>query len=526
MSVQAILTLLKPAPHLPEILDKEIARKNYHYWRVRIFYSMYVGYLFYYFTRKSFTFITPFLTSDLGLTKANIGLLASVLSLSYGVSKFLSGILCDRSNPRYFMASGLIFTGICNIFFGLSSSMIFLMIFWGLNGLFQGWGWPACTKQLTHWYCRSERGSWWSAATTSHTVGGFLIAYIAAYSASWWGWRCAMYIPGILCILAGVWLINRLRDVPQSLGLPPIEKFKNEDWSEEERNQYENHASHVKHASQASEANNATQATQAQHACQANHGNPLHLKPLNLIDNNTDKSGQAQEQEQEQEREQAALPVKQILVEQILSNKYVWILAISYFFVYVVRTAVNDWGPLYLCEIKGFGKIEAAACVSWFEVGGFFGILVAGWGSDHWFEGRRVPLMVLSSAGLIFSVMGLWYLEGGNFLAASLLIAGVGFLVFGPQMLVGLAAAEFVDKKAASTSNGFVGCFAYLGAAMAGYPLGKITDIFGWYSFIVTLVLCSTFTLLVLLPVWSVRSLPKTARDTVSKIEEDHLEPA
>lgn len=468
MSVQAILTLLKPAPHLPEILDREIAKKNYHYWRVRIFYSMYVGYLFYYFTRKSFTFITPFLTSDLGLTKANIGLLASVLSLSYGVSKFLSGILCDRSNPRYFMAAGLIFTGICNVFFGLSSSMIFLIIFWGLNGLFQGWGWPACTKQLTHWYCRSERGTWWSAATTSHTVGGFLIAYIAAYAASWWGWRCAMYIPGVLCILVGVWLINRLRDVPQSLGLPSIEKFKNEDYNNQNKNN----------------------------------------------ENDTP------------EQEQAALPVKQILFEQILSNKYVWILAISYFFVYVVRTAVNDWGPLYLCEIKGYGKIEAAACVSWFEVGGFFGILIAGWGSDHWFQGRRVPLMVLSSAGLIFSVMGLWYLQSGSFISASLLIAAIGFLVFGPQMLVGLAAAEFVDKKAASTSNGFVGCFAYLGAAMAGYPLGKITDIFGWYSFIITLVLCSIFTLLVLLPVWSVKSLPRTMKDTVSEIEGDHLEPA
>lgn len=476
MSKQAILTLLKPAPHLPEILDKEEVNNSYQYWRVRIFYSMYVGYLFYYFTRKSFTFITPFLTTDLNLTKANIGLLASVLSISYGVSKFLSGILCDRSNPRYFMAVGLIFTGIFNIFFGLSSSLMLLMIFWGLNGFFQGWGWPACTKQLTHWYCRSERGTWWSAATTSHTVGGFLIAYLAAYSATWWGWRYAMYIPGVLCILVGIWLINRLRDVPQSLGLPPIENFKNEDLIDEQSISNQN----------ISNQNINKQVIDKQNIeCQAQHKGT----------------------------EETALPIKQILLEQILCNKYVWILAISYFFVYVVRTAVNDWGPLYLCEIKGYGKVEAAACVSWFEVGGFFGILIAGWGSDHWFRGKRVPLMVISSGMLVFSVMGLWTLGSGSFLSASLLIALIGFLVFGPQMLVGLAAAEFVDKKAASTSNGFVGCFAYLGAAMAGYPLGKLTDIFGWYSFIVTLVLCSAFTLLVLLPIWSVKSLPKALRE-------------
>ena len=37
-----------------------------------------------------------------------------------------------------------------------------------------------------------------------------------------------MFIPGWACILGGLFIINRLRDTPQSLGLPPIEKFKGE----------------------------------------------------------------------------------------------------------------------------------------------------------------------------------------------------------------------------------------------------------------------------------------------------------
>src|SRR5689334_22400426 len=108
MGITTIYNLLKPAPHLPEITDPVRVAKKYHYWRLRIFYSMYVGYLFYYFTRKSFTFVTPFLTTDLGLSKSDIGILATTLSLTYGISKFTSGILCDRSNPRYFMSIGLI----------------------------------------------------------------------------------------------------------------------------------------------------------------------------------------------------------------------------------------------------------------------------------------------------------------------------------------------------------------------------------------------------------------------------------
>lgn len=90
---------------------------------------MYIGYALFYFTRKSFTFAMPALQSALGMTKTELGLIASILSLSYGISKFLSGILGDKSNPRYLMAIGLILTGIVNILFGLSSTWWLFAIF-------------------------------------------------------------------------------------------------------------------------------------------------------------------------------------------------------------------------------------------------------------------------------------------------------------------------------------------------------------------------------------------------------------
>ncbi len=78
-------------------------------------------------------------------------------------------------------------------------------------------------------------------------------------------------------------------------------------------------------------------------------------------------------------------------------------------------------------------------------------------------------------------------------------MAAIGFFVFGPQMLIGLAAAEYVDKKAACTANGFVSCWAYVGAAATGYPLGFIIDYsWDWYYWI--LVACSVITFLILMP--------------------------
>ncbi len=175
-----VFNFLRPAPYLEEIQDEALVKKNYRYWRLRTFFAMYVGYAFYYFTRKSFTFAMPAMQDDLGMDKFQLGLIGSILSLTYGASKFLSGIVGDKSNPRYFMSIGLILTGVFNLLFGASSTWLWFAIFWGLNGWFQGWGWPGCAKLMTHWYSQSERGRWWSVWNTSHNIGGALIPLLAA----------------------------------------------------------------------------------------------------------------------------------------------------------------------------------------------------------------------------------------------------------------------------------------------------------------------------------------------------------
>ena len=124
-----LLAFLQPAPHIPEIKDKEQVRTDYKYWRIRILYSMFIGYAFYYFTRKSFTFAMPGLIQDLGFDKSQLGILGSILSITYGISKFASGVIGDRTNPRYMMALGLMLTGVFNICFGLSSSIFLFALF-------------------------------------------------------------------------------------------------------------------------------------------------------------------------------------------------------------------------------------------------------------------------------------------------------------------------------------------------------------------------------------------------------------
>lgn len=397
---------------------------------------MYIGYAFFYFTRKSFTFAMPAMMIDLGFTKSDLGILSSILYISYGLSKFVSGVMSDRSNPRYFMAFGLILTGIFNIFFGLSSSIVFFALFWGLNGWFQGWGWPPCARLLTHWYAQEERGTWWGIWNTCHNVGGSLIPLIVAMLAQMWGWRISMFVPGVLCIMIGFFLIDRLRDTPESLGLPPVEKFRGGNYIAEAR-----------------------------------------------VDD-ADKR----------------LTQRELLWEYVLKNKSIWILGCAYFFVYVIRAAVNDWGQLFLYEQRNFSLIEAGTAIFCFELGGFFGNLAAGWLSDKVFGGKRGPVNFLFSAFVMVALIGLWYTPHMALVFAGTMMFCVGFFIFGPQMLIGVSATELSHKKAAGTVTGFIGCFSYLGAAVAGYPCGKILQDFGWEAFFVVLVACALIAVLFLFP--------------------------
>ena len=208
------------------------------------------------------------------------------------------------------------------------------------------------------------------------------------------------------------------------------------------------------------------------------------------------------------ESDQAAekMDKKQLLFDVVLRNKYIWILGASYFFMCVVRTAVNDWGQLYLYESKGFSLTAAAACIFTFEIGGFVGCLSAGWLSDKVFEGRRGPVNVLFALGVVVSGMGMWYMPFGAIIYAHLVMFSIGFLVFGPHMLIGMAAAELSHKKAAGAATGFVGWFAYIGATAAGYPFGKIAEDYGWNTFFMLLVACALVALSLLSLTWMPKS--------------------
>ena len=72
----------------------------------------------------------------------------------------------------------------------------------------------------------------------------------------------------------------------------------------------------------------------------------------------------------------------------------------------------------------------------------------------------------------------------------------IGFLIYGPIMMIGLHSLDLVPKKAAGTAAGFTGFFGYVfGSAIAGTGVGWIADHWGWGGVFTTMVACCLLTI-------------------------------
>ncbi|MBR1872750.1 MAG: MFS transporter [Bacteroidales bacterium] len=222
---------------------------KYKRMRLQVFLGAFIGYAGFYIVRKNFSMAIPELAS-FGFGKDELGIVLSMNAIAYALSKFLMGSVSDRSNARVFLPLGLVMAAISMCFmivpitaigaehkFAAIALMAFLNF---LVGWFNGMGWPPCGRVMTHWFSVSERGTMMSIWNCAHNVGGALVGPMAAYGAAWFGhWfygSATEYyfligtfaFPAAVAVMVAIVAYLLLRDTPQSVGLPSIEKWRND----------------------------------------------------------------------------------------------------------------------------------------------------------------------------------------------------------------------------------------------------------------------------------------------------------
>ncbi|MBI4212130.1 MAG: MFS transporter, partial [Deltaproteobacteria bacterium] len=204
--------------------------------------------------------------------------------------------------------------------------------------------------------------------------------------------------------------------------------------------------------------------------------------------------------------EDTANSIKEIFLKYIFPNKLVWVVALANVFVYIVRIGIMDWAPTFLVEARGSSLAGAGLKTALFELAGIVGAIGCGWISDTLFKGRRGPVGVISMFLLGLSVTALWLLPPGHGYLDALILIAAGVLVYGPQLLVPVAAADFASKKAASTATGITGAAGYLGSAIAGLGTGLIADKWGWNGGFVFFIIAAFLGCFCFLLMWNRRA--------------------
>ena len=437
-------------------------RQQYNYWRRRQLITTYIGYVVYYCLRKNIPVAVPLLERDLGITKSAFGIVFTLHDLIYGFAKFVAGVCADRINPRILLSLGLFAAALANFGFSMGHSLSVLGIFWVANGFFQGFGFPPSARILAHWFRPSERGVKWGIFNTSHQVGTFLILAATGYLGVHYGWRSCFWVPAILGLITAVFLYWRVRDTPESLGLPPV----NSNWEEGERKAEE------------IGFNPSPEGAEAAAGAQADRD--------------------------------AEEPLNELVSRRVYRNPAIWLSCLGNFFVYTVRYGVLNWSAVFLTESKGFALTSAALITGSFELAGLLGCLLAGWVTDRFWGGRRAPACVawmLACAGFLVLF---WKTPPRDALWATACISGVGFTVYGPQFLGGLMSADLAGKRAAGTAVGFHGFFGYLSGVLSGIGMSALVTRMGWDAGFAMLSACAVLGAFSFVPIWSARPVEES----------------
>ena len=181
------------------------------------------------------------------------------------------------------------------------------------------------------------------------------------------------------------------------------------------------------------------------------------------------------------EKHEEELTAKQIFMQYILPNKLLWYIAIANVFVYLLRYGILDWSPTYLKEVKHFALDKSSWAYFLYEYAGIPGTLLCGWMSDKVFKGNRGATGVFFMTLVTIATVVYWLNPPGNPGVDMACMIIIGFLIYGPVMLIGLHALELAPKKAAGTAAGFTGLFGYLGGSVAASAIvGYTVDFFGW----------------------------------------------
>ncbi len=189
---------------------------------MRAFHMSWLAFFLCFFSWFGIAPLMPVIRDELHLTKAQTGnsIIASVALAVFG--RLLMGWLCDRIGPRKTYAWLLMLGALPVMGIGLAHDYVTFLIFRLTIGII-GSSFVVTQYHTSVMFAPNVVGTANAAAAGWGNLGGgvtqfvmplLFSAFVSLGAGAWWGWRMAMFVPGVAMFLCGIAYLALTQDAP------------------------------------------------------------------------------------------------------------------------------------------------------------------------------------------------------------------------------------------------------------------------------------------------------------------------
>src|SRR5688572_22787653 len=170
-----------------------------------------------FFARSNYTGIAKYVSADLGLDKASLGVMGSVFFFSYALGQMPWGVASDKWGSRKAVGTGILLIAATLWGFSTSSSYTELKFWRVLNGVAAAAVYVGMAGALSRWFTSKERGLSQSLFAGVGGAGGELTANVVlpvliVYAGS--SWRGSTQLMAAIIAAVGVACLVSLKSAP------------------------------------------------------------------------------------------------------------------------------------------------------------------------------------------------------------------------------------------------------------------------------------------------------------------------
>eukprot|EP00916_Digyalum_oweni_P011065 GHVL01018394.1.p1 GENE.GHVL01018394.1~~GHVL01018394.1.p1 ORF type:complete len:356 (-),score=70.33 GHVL01018394.1:1051-2118(-) len=334
----------------------------------------------------------------------------------------------------------------------MTTNAMMLIMVWSFNGIFQSACYPNFVALISDWFSSDSRCSVLGIWCTSQQIGSIIWTIFASWIAAKFSWRAAFICPSIIVACCGILLYLYVKESKKD-----IFNYEESSFNNIQVDKLKNYISPK-----------------------------IGVLPVIMTVAYQYKN---------------TMSLKQLVKVPLIIN-----VACANFFIKLIRYTLLFWLPYFLHQYMGYDSKSAGFVSIVFDIGGILGSIITGWMADNVFQGKRLSTAACLCLGTGVSLMVLVWSIHINVYTTCLGIMLVGFMIAGPDCILGATASlDLIDRARlphhhATAAAGFINGVGSIGAILQGFLTATIAEIYGWDTLFGMLCLFAIIALILLFP--------------------------